>query len=169
MNAAKLNDWLQLIVALAVLAGLVLVIHELRQNNRIASVERFGDLYQTGAQIRQLMYEHETLLLLQKSIERPDDISDAEIARLDSFYELIWLQNAYMVAAGRLGLYDARLEILAPDFAWYCQSRLCRKWIEHNDEWLSMEPQLLEAVRAELDNTPVPTKFQYMIDLKSSP
>ena len=169
MNSAKLNDWLQLTVAFAVLAGLVLVFQELRQNNNIASAERISDLYQANAQIRQFMYEHETLLLMQKSIERPDDLSDAEIARLDSFYEIIWMQIAHLVSVGRLGLVDAPIEILAPDFAWYCQSRLCRKWIEQNDEWLSMEPLLLEAVRAELDKTPVPTKFQYMIDLKSSP
>ena len=169
MNSAKLNDWLQLIVTFAVLAGLVLVIQELRQNNTIATAERISGVYQEAAQIRQFMYEHETLLLMQKSIERPADLSDAEIARLDSFYEIIWSQNAQLFALGELGLVNAPIEILAPGFAWYCQSRLCRKWIEHNDEWLSLEPLLLEAVRAELDKTPVPTKFQYMIDLKSSP
>ena len=169
MNSAKLNDWLQLIVTFAVLAGLVLVIQELRQNNTIATAERISGVYQGAAQISRFMYEHETLLLMQKSIERPVDLSDAEIARLDSFYEIIWSQNGQLFALGELGLINAPIEILAPDFAWYCQSRLCRKWIEQNDKWLSLEPLLLEAVRAELDKTPVPTKFQYMIDLKSSP
>ena len=169
MNSAKLNDWLQLIVAFAVLVGLVLVFQELRQNNKIASADRLSGLYQGVSQIRQFMYEHETLLLMQKSIERPADLSDAEIARLDSFYEIIWSQNAQLIALDRLGLIDAPIETIAPDFAWYCQSRLCRKWIKHNDSWLSIEPLLLDAVRAERDKMPVPSKFQYMIDLKSSP
>ncbi len=165
----KLSDWLQVIAAIAVLAGLILVIQELRQNNNIASAERISALYQQAAQTRQFMYEHETLLLMQKSVEWPDELSDAEIVRLDSFYEMIWALHAQQIALDRLGLVDAPVEILAPDFAWYCQSRLCRVWIEQNLEWLSIEPLFLEAVRAELENTPVPTKFQYLIDLKSAP
>ena len=56
INSAKLNDWFQLIVAFAVLAGFVLVFQELRQNNKIASAERISGVYQGVAQIRQFMY-----------------------------------------------------------------------------------------------------------------
>ena len=42
---STLNDWLQVIAALAVLAGLLLVLQELRLNNNIATAERISEVY----------------------------------------------------------------------------------------------------------------------------
>lgn len=166
-QVSKLNDWLQLVAALAVLAGLVLVFQELRQNNVIASAERTSDLYQEGSEIRRFMYENESLLLLQKAVEQPNELSDADIARLDSFFEMIWNYHAQLIAVNNLGLISASIEMLAADFAWYCQSSICRAWLEENQDWLVTRPAFNAAVLSELERMPVPTKFQYLIDLKS--
>ena len=104
---------------------------------------------------------------MQKAVERPDDLADAEIGRLDAFYELIWQARMHELAVSRLGLGEADMSIIAPDLAWYLNSRLGRAWLDRNKSWLMEEPLLMEAVLAELESMPVPTQFQYLIDLRS--
>lgn len=166
---SKFNDWLQTIAALAVLVGLILVFQELRQNNVIASAERISSSFQEGSEIRRFMYENETLLLLQKAVEQPNDLSDADLARLDSFFEMMWNYHAQRIVVSELGLINAPLEILAADYAWYCQSSLCRNWMKENQDWLVTTPEFNSAVLLELERLPVPTKFQYLDDLRSTP
>ena len=115
------------------------------------------------------MYEHHTLLLLKKAVDQPDDLTDAEIAELDSFFELAWNMWASQIAMGRHGLNDGTVDMAATDLAWYMQSQVGRNWVFANRSWMSVEPELLAALLARFEETPLPTKFVYIQTLKASP
>ena len=168
MNTTKLNDWLQIVASLAILVGLFVVVQELRQNNSLAKAERTSDIYTDWSNIYRFEIENDFLLLLQKSVEHPAELSDSEILRLAGHYTLI--TNAYMHQASLQFRFDLAydLEKYIFDIVWYLNSPIGREWLAQNEEWVSAEPELFSALKSELAATPIPTQFELIHSLKNA-
>ena len=166
---SKVNEWLQLVAALAVVVGLVLVFQELRQTNQIARAERLADAHGAWVGSMQAKIEYDILSLMRKAVEEPKSLADTEIGHLDGFFELLWTSSANSLAVNRLGLGDFDVESNVNDIAWHLQSRIGRAWFEQNVDWMQpTAPELYSAVQEKLKETPIPTRFQYLIDLRSA-
>jgi len=168
MNTTKLNDWLQIVASLAVLVGLLVVVQELRQNNSLAKAERNSDIYAEWNDIYRFEIENDLLLLLQRSVEHPAELSDSEILRLAGHYTLII--NAYMLQASLQYRFDLAYDVekYVFDIAWYLNSPIGREWLAQNEEWVSEEPELFSALKSELAATPIPTQFELLHSLKDA-
>ena len=81
MRNMKFHDWMNLIAAVGVLAGLILVAVELRQNNNLALAETTRALWYADSDIDMFAIENGILPLFRKSVEQPLDLSDDEIDR----------------------------------------------------------------------------------------
>lgn len=169
LSFEKFNQWLQVITALSVIVGLFFVYQELRQNRVVAQAERLSDVYIENSEIRRFMYDNHTLLLMRKAVDQPNQLTDEEVAELDSFFEIIWTMWAQNVAIGRLGLNASTPEIAANDLTWYLGSPIGRRWVKENQAWLRLEPGLLDALFESFDETPVPTEFTYIEELREGP
>ena len=169
MDSTKLNDRLQLIASITVIAGLFLVYQELRQNNQIARAERISDVLTDWTQISQVKIENDILALRSKATEQPKEMSDAEVGRLDAFYELIWNNNLHFSVISRLGFGEFDTQAQAIDIAWYLDNAFGRAWMEYNGDWIAAgDPALHDAVMTILQESPVLTEFEYIDYLRQA-
>ena len=71
MQVSKLNEWVNVGAAISVLAGLLLVAYELRQNNELAKAETVRALWELDSELRQLELQSDILPLLRTSVDEP--------------------------------------------------------------------------------------------------
>ncbi len=118
MQVSKLNEWANVAAAISVLAGLLLVAYELRQNNELAKAETVRALWELDSELRQLELQSDILPLLRTSVDEPSSLTDEEIDRLDSYLALA-MQNQLSVATMRdtygLAAAEATIEVQAAD------------------------------------------------------
>ncbi len=118
MQVSKLNEWVNVGAAISVLAGLLLVAYELRQNNELAKAETVRALWELDSELRQLELQSDILPLLRTSVDEPSSLTDEEIDRLDTYLALA-MQNQLSVATMRdtygLAAAEATIEVQAAD------------------------------------------------------
>ena len=113
-----MNEWVNVGAAISVLAGLLLVAYELRQNNELAKAETVRALWELDSELRQLELQSDILPLLRTSVDEPSPLTDEEIDRLDTYLALA-MQNQLSVATMRdtygLAAAEATIEVQAAD------------------------------------------------------
>lgn len=102
----EIGDWIQIIGITGVIAGLLLVTYELRQNRQLARADlNSQQLFQMGS-IQSAFREPEFAAVFQKSLEHPDSLTPAEKLMLDGhFRDLINLLIRDGMSS-RLGVYE---------------------------------------------------------------
>ena len=166
----KLNDSLQIVAAIGVIAGLVFVALEIRQNNKLAYAESVREIYLQWQDIYRFSYEHDTQLLLQKSIEEPTKLSDAELLRLGEYYQMVL--DAYLVQVAMHERFDLAYnahEYLF-DIVHLFTSEYGRNWLYVNEEYIRAESEAYwTALELEVESSPIRTKFEYVEALRVRP
>jgi len=170
LTSTKLSDWLQILAAIGVIAGLVFVAEEIRQNNRLARAESVREIYLVWQDIYRFGYAHDVQLLLQKSIEKPSELTDAEILRLSEYYFMVL--DAYLVQVAMHERFDLAYNAydylfdLAPMFT----SEFGRNLLRENEQNIGAESDaFLDALKAEVDKSPIRTEYEYLEALKVQP
>ncbi len=170
MTTSKAINWPNLIASIGVLAGLLLVAYELRQNNEIARAETFQTMWQMVSELTKIEVETDILQIYRRSIDDPLSLSDDDIDRLDSY---LWLyfdtQTVKAVMRETYGLYDVSVERQANDSAdYYLAGRFGRAWYAENKSAIAVyNPEFAEAVSERLANTPVELSHSYPEQLRS--
>jgi hypothetical protein len=86
------GDWVQAIGITGVIAGLILVAYELRQNSQIARAEMNVQQYVQMQSIHSAFRDREFSSVFQKMLEQPDSLSPDEVLMIDGhFRDLISL------------------------------------------------------------------------------
>ena len=154
---SKVSDWLQIVAAFGVLAGLLFVAFEIRESNRIAISEGASSISDQFTLLWISEYETDIHDLFAKSIETPSDLSTAEIRKIDSWYWTYytiyrrWLTNYELGTARYTGLDDLAEEVI-PLFG----HRFGRAWFDANRGL--MDSRIAEVIANELEASPVWTK-----------
>ena len=157
MNSAKLNDWIQIIAALGVIGGLLLVAYELRQNTEHAISESVRVLYAEYRTIIKSEYESDIAELLVRAIEQPEDLTDAEILKVSAYLSALvgfYDQHFSLHELGVVG--NDGLDNLADEVDFLLTSKLGRAWFDDNKGW--MQPEVAATIEQQLKNLPVRTK-----------
>jgi hypothetical protein len=170
VQKSKWTGWIELAAALSVLIGLIFVAMEIRQSNDHARAESIRDLYQMWSNIYQFEYENDILLLVRKSIEKPDELSEGDYLRLGKYLDLVMnaqLAQATMQVEG--GLVVGEVESEAPEFARsYFSSKASRSWLRANEGWISSYgPAFYSALIDEIEKNPVATKMPQLEGFES--
>ena len=157
MNSAKLNDWLQIVAAIGVIGGLLLVAYELRQNTEHAISESVRVLYAEYRTIIKSEYESDIAELLVKSIEQPKNLTDAEILKVSAYLTALigfYDQHHSLYELGVLE-YDG-LQDLEGEVDFILTSKLGRAWFADNRDW--MQAEVARTIEQQLEVLPVRTE-----------
>jgi len=169
MQVSKIGEWLQVIAALAVLAGLYLVAHEIQQNNELARAQTINDIYSGWEEFSMSEFESDIFELFIKSIEDADSLTTVEILKLDAYFTAIMSLYGRQWAMFRdFDLaYDPTLDT---EYAAgvYFRGRFARAWFEENKVWLQdSNPEMVRVFSRVFESTPVESEFGLVKRLKS--
>ena len=165
MNWDAIAAIAEVIGVITIVASLVYVAAQIRQNNKLATAEAIREIYGSWEQISLSEYGTDIADLYIKSIERPEDLSSAEIIKLSA-----WL-TAITAAYGRqcymydFGLAEDPSAELANSAQFFFGSSFSRSWYEENKSW--MPSQLIEIIDREIRENSAETKSQYTERIKS--
>ena len=95
MRKSRWIDGLQFFASLGVLAGLILVAYEIRQNNDLAQADAVRAMLVGWQQIAISEYETDIVSIYIKSIEDPENLTPAEIGKMSAWLTVV--VNQYML------------------------------------------------------------------------
>jgi hypothetical protein len=104
MAKVNLKDWFEIIAAASVVAGLVLVALELRQANNQARADAVQQGFNAFAELVRYQTAYDVPALIDKAIERPSELSDSDLHRLDEYYTQLMYQYSARAIVENLGL-----------------------------------------------------------------
>ena len=149
MRTSRVNDWLQLLASMGVLAGLSLVAYELHQDNVLARAEAVRAVDAGWETISISEYESDIGEIRAKSLAEPENLTLAEIFKLNGY--LIAMQTQYdrLLEMDDAGLWidsgdlvDDPAYQIADAFNIYLDNRFGRIWYIENRSW--MDPVIVE-------------------------
>lgn len=133
MNLQRLNDWLQVVGVFAVLAGLVLVAYEVRQNSKLVGSELRAVYLTNWMEADRMRTDSEFAATWAKALESPSELTTAELVQLDGY---MWGAVALLQLDQELfdvGLFDQRPQQVADSFAaFFLGSQYAQVWWENN-------------------------------------
>jgi len=104
---SQISDWIQIVASLGVLVGLLLVVVEIRESNRVATSESVGAMNQAWMDYYLVGAESRITGILKKSYEDPNNLSTEEMMRLVHWYDSIinlytWHLRAYELGTAEI-------------------------------------------------------------------
>jgi len=155
MQTSKLNDRLQLLASVGVLAGLLLVAYEIRRNNTLAEAESIRMMTEGWDRVFISQYETDISELITKSREEPDNLTVTEIERLDGWMSA--MSDQYIVSfemsdrdlgyGGISGVFDPAEDMAVVADGLY-GTEFGRAWYEENKFWFI--PEMREIIDRKL-------------------
>jgi len=168
VKTPRFGEWLQIGVSTSVLAGVILVGWELKQNNELAAHERISEVFQLWGEIYRFEYENDVKLLYKKSIETPQDLTDGEVLRLDIWLNLVMETVVLNDVQNRLhGLQGNPTDQAALYADYYFTGEFSRAWFAESKEWYVEAPELMEKIQEEIDKRPASSEFDLLKQLRS--
>ena len=157
MNTGKINDTLQILASLGVIIGLLVVAYELQQNQVIAEAEHDRGSLGSWMQLTAIEMETDIGEVIIKSIEDPDNLTKAEMFRINA-----WLQHNVVIyaqsdRARELGVGAAEFYMSEAEARYYFSSEYSRQWFRANRYWI--RPNIREAISRVIENTPIATEW----------
>ena len=92
MQTLKLNEWLNLVASVGVILGLLLVAYEVRQTNRLAEAETARVMFESWTTFLVSEYETDIAVLKAKAEREPENLTDEELFKLDSWAGALYTQ-----------------------------------------------------------------------------
>ena len=86
VNTKRLNRWLSLGANIGVVIGLLLVAYQIRQEANLAKLQLFSDHTDARREWAQAMMGDDPMAVVAKSIERPEELTLAELQIMDHYY-----------------------------------------------------------------------------------
>ncbi len=86
MQESKLNDYLQLAASIGVIIGLILVMYEIRETNKIAENQAAIEMNSLYSEWTKTMMDEDMAELWLKSIDRPEELTRVDLIRLRYTY-----------------------------------------------------------------------------------
>jgi hypothetical protein len=171
MQKPNWMDRLETFTSVSILAGLILVAYEIRQNNDFAEAEAVRALTVGWQQIDRSMYETDIAGIRIKSIEDPENLTSAEILKMSAWLSLIANQYSLEFSMDERNLgYDygdvpnGTEESLVGGFDYYFGSRFAQSWYLENRSWI--ESRIVEIMDREYEARPIQSGASYVERMK---
>ena len=167
MSSEKLSTWLQIVANLGLIAGLVLVGMQLKQNSDLLKTQLLYEESGRFISSEHALYGEEAAKIWAKSIENPRELTLQEIRVIDSYlYSAVEQWRAtHMLAQQRLlddeDEWQLRVRDEAPYFLGNEYGRAW--WTVYREETKIVLPDLVELVDEVLEEDPEGTlRYQMM-------
>lgn len=155
MKLAKLNDWLQLITSLAVLAGLFLVYFEIRQNNVLVAADLRADAISAWQELSRLEIESDIGPIWIKSKDNQQILTELDEFKLAAYMSHIVLSLQRYEAMHQAGLLDNPENHFVGSEG-YFDTDFSREWfIMRAEPWiLATTPNLAGVIAEQIKDSP---------------
>jgi hypothetical protein len=128
MKADKVNSWLSLGANIGVVFGLMLVAYQINQEAELTRAQLFSDSTDSRREWNQAMMGSAPMEVVAKSIERPQELTLAELHMMDMYFVAAINELRRLEVLKRAGLnVDARIEGLE---VFYFGSNFAKAWYE---------------------------------------
>lgn len=153
MDLSDLNSWLGIIANVGVIAGLVLVALQIRQNTEITKAQVANDWFLADMQLELAMMGEDPARSWAKAVFSPEDIDRYDAAVLDRYFNFGLVQVQRLERMHELGMADERWKERVNYLRWHLGNEVGRKWWAHfrgefADDFAAMIDGLLEVDEA---------------------
>lgn len=154
MDPEQLNLWLGVVANLGVVAGLILVALQIRQNTRITRAQVANDWFLADMQLELAMMGENPAETWAKAVLFPDDLNEEEAAILDRYFNFGLVQIQRLQRMQELGVGDSEWTERAGYLTWHLGNEVGRRWWAHfrtgfPDEFAHMVDGILSEADAE--------------------
>jgi hypothetical protein len=104
MNESRVTKWITIATNLAVLAGLILLVMEIRQNNNLAKLQALQERRNLIQQSEMEYYDPEISKVWVKSIMEPENMTLPEIRAIEAYIDVQLYQAGHIWSLGQAGL-----------------------------------------------------------------
>ena len=152
-------DGLETFTLVSILAGLILVAYEIRQNNDFAEADAVRALTEGWDQIYSSIYETDIASIHAKSIEDPQNLTSAEILKMGAWLSLIVNEYSlefsmdYRNLGYDYGDVNGTEQSLVGAFDYFFGNRFARSWYLENRFWI--ESGIVEIMDREYEARPI--------------
>ena len=165
-------DGLEPFTSVNILAGLILVAYEIRQNNDFAEADAVRALSVGWRQINMSVYKTDMASIHIKSIEDPQNLTLAEILKMGAWLSMIVNQYSLEFSMDYRNLgYDygdvpnGTEESLLGGFDYYFGNRFARSWYFENKQWIDID--IVEIMDREYEARPIQSGASYAERIRS--
>lgn len=131
MDLSAVTSWLGLIANLGVIAGLILVALQIRQNTEIAKAQVANDWFMADMQLEIAMMGENPGRTWAKAVCTPDELDHGEAAVLDRYFNYGVVQVQRLQKMHELGLADREWAERAKYLQWHLGNETGRRWWAH--------------------------------------
>lgn len=131
MDLAELISWIGIAANVGVVAGLVLVALQLRQNARITRAQVANDWFLADMQLELAMMGENPAATWAKAVFSPDDLDLTEAAILDRYFNFGLVQIQRLQKMHALGVADAEWMERTSYLTWHLGNEVGRRWWAH--------------------------------------
>jgi hypothetical protein len=164
VNLSEIGDRLQLIASIGVIIGLILVIYEIRETNRIAENQAAIDMGALYNEWTVLMTNEQMARLFVKSLESPDALSRDELLRLHYMYftaSQIFRTGHFLRQTGGLNLYPE--STLYEDASAAFSGPVAKRWVAMIQD---RPDEISGIIRRAAQDTPPEARLQFLESMR---
>jgi len=169
----KLANWLQVGANFGLLAGLVLVAIQVNQNS--SQLQQSHELTRAGltnhtfdiwAAIDSTSQSEQFALALSKSLERPEELTLAEVMELDGYLNTIMWHLTRIRKLNEMGVFREGIDGLVESIVLqYFSSKFARAWWEENRGYWHVE--LVTVLEKKMEDVSADHRLTYFNQLRS--
>lgn len=108
MEKLRFNDWLTLSANLAVVAGIIFLGVELRQNNSLLRQEAGNVYFSNRVVLSEMLMQDGELAAIYVKAAKDEELDDVEALRIDRYYRRLYRGFEWEYLQSREGLLDLR-------------------------------------------------------------
>jgi len=131
MDWSELNSWLGLVANAGVVAGLVLVAIQIRQNTEITKAQVSNEWFMADMQLELAMMGENPAPSWTKAVFSPDDLDRHDAAVLDRYFNYGLVQIQRLQRMHELGMADAQWTERIGYLRWHLGNDVGRRWWTH--------------------------------------
>jgi len=131
MDLADVNSWLGIAANLGVVAGLILVAVQIRQNTNITRAQVANDWFLADMQLELAMMGENPAIVWTKALLSPDDLDHSDAAVLDRYFNFGLVQIQRLQRMHELGVADAQWVERVGYLRWHLGNEPGRRWWAH--------------------------------------
>ena len=152
MESQKLANWIQMITAVAVLAGLTLVVIELRQAKELTQVQITAEAFTRGVNLELSKMAEDPRSALIKAEFRPEELTEEDAVTLDGFFMAQTMMMWEMQLSDQIAGLDRRWRQNVVGMAKVAfASEPAQRWFEVQEDQLS--PEIAEIIRNAIESS----------------
>lgn len=131
MDLIDLNSWLGILANLGVIAGLVLVALQIRQNTEITRAQVANDWFLADMQLELAMMGENPAQSWTKAVFAPETLTQYDTAVLDRYFNFGLVQIERLQRMHELGLADKQWTDRVNYLRWHLGNDVGRRWWAH--------------------------------------